>query len=224
MKNSGVKVNRVYCSDGYSSAANWITGLKDFVLVPSIKDADVVVFGGGKDIDPAFYGENRGTNTDKPSLRDVKEQADFFIAKERGIKMVGVCRGGQLICALSGGKLIQDVNNHAGSNHPMRTSDGRSYMVNSLHHQMMFPYTLAKTDYEIIGWSPRHLATRYLGGNDKDILLPGHFKECEVVHFKNTKGLAIQWHPEMMYGYSKTAGPSVHWMQETFLKFYNDEL
>lgn len=210
----------------YSSASldagNWIRGLDGFEETKDILKADVIVFAGGADINPAFYNEQRGKLTGSPSQRDTIELADFELGKSLKKKMVGICRGGQLLCALSGGKLIQHVENHH-SNHKMNTNDGKSLVVNSIHHQMMFPYTLPASKFDILGWSSTHRSRTYLGGNNKEISLPGRFQECEVIHFKETDSLAIQWHPELMYRRGENA-PAVVWLQNIFLKFYNNEL
>jgi len=219
-------LGKIYCSYGYTSEANWIVPL-GFTLTNNIDEANVVVFGGGKDIDPGFYGEKVGPRTNAPSNRDKKEKEDFEHVQElrkegKEIHVVGVCRGGQLICALSGGKLIQDVSNHCG-NHYMSTFDKQKLTVNSIHHQMMLPYNLEKSKYKILGWSTNNLSSVYENGFEKPIWLPSSFKELEVVLFKDTNGLAIQFHPEMMFRRSGDQ-PTVKWMQTIFLNFFNKEL
>lgn len=90
-------LSKIYCSYGYTSEANWIESL-GFELTQDIEIADVVVFGGGKDVDPGFYNEKRGPSTDSPSNRDKQEKLDFervqSLRKQgKKIKSVGVCRG-----------------------------------------------------------------------------------------------------------------------------------
>lgn len=211
---------KVYCSFGYN-AANWIAGL-GLEITSNIQEADVVCFAGGQDIDTRFYNEAVGRHTGRPGQRDIREQQDFNIAVETGKKVVGVCRGGQLICALSGGKLIQHVEGHH-SEHSISTYDETQLRVNSIHHQMMYPYDIPRTDYKVLAWSSRPLSSTYLDGHNRENWLPNYFKETEIVHFKKTRGLAIQFHPEMMYGNDRYKA-SNDWVAQLFTKFYHDEL
>lgn len=228
MTNSEKHSLKVYASYGHTGETNWIVPL-GFEQTQNIDQADVVVFGGGKDIDPGFYGEKVGARTDSPSNRDKKEKEDFDyvqrLRKEgKNVKIVGVCRGLQLICALSGGRLIQDVSNHCG-NHFMSTFDKQKIPVNSIHHQMIYPYNLEKDKYKILGWSTNNLSSRYLNGKDKSMWLPTNFKELEVVLFKDTAALGYQLHPEMLFSRKNAEwGPTVKWCQDIFLDFYNDKL
>jgi GMP synthase-like glutamine amidotransferase len=220
---------KVYCSHGHTGEANWIVPL-GFELTQNIDDCNIVVFGGGKDVDPGFYGEKPGPKTDAPSNRDKKEKEDFeYIRnlqnKGKDILMVGVCRGAQLGCALSGGKLIQDVSNHHGA-HYMSTFDRTKLRVNSIHHQMMFPYNLEKSKYKILGWSTSPLSSTYMNGFNKPFWLPQNFKEVEIVYFSETNFLAVQWHPEMLFWRKDSSefGPTMKWMQELLLKILNKEI
>lgn len=152
---------------------------------------DVILFEGGTDINPSFYGEKRNSYTDYPDVkRDAFEKSVFEEAKQLGIPMIGICRGSQLLCALSGGKLAQHVDNHTKS-HIVKDYLNREYLVTSTHHQMMLP---AGTSHIML--ASTKLATYHLGEND----IPLDVKEdAEVVWFKDTKSLAIQFHPEFMH-------------------------
>ncbi len=126
----------------------------------------------------------------------------------------------QLLCALSGGKLIQHVVGHSGD-HMLQTHDNHQLRVNSIHHQMMFPYTLPKNDYKVLGWSRRPLSRTYLDGNNKENWLPNNFRECEIVKFNKTQSFAVQFHPEMMH-YSSEYRETNDWLGQLFLNFYNN--
>lgn len=214
---------KIYGSDGHIGAGNWIIA-QGFEPTDDIRDADVVVFGGGQDIDTAFYGEPKGYHTGGKTRRDQIEQNDFEIARRLGKKMVGICRGAQLLCALSGGKLIQHVAGHGGRDHGISTFDRQPpLVVNSIHHQMMYPYTLPTKDYKILGWATRPLSNTYLNGWNKEQWLPNSFKECEIVEFRNTNSLAIQFHPEMMYR-SASYETTNNWLNDLFQKFINNSI
>ena len=165
----------------------------------------VLVIWGGEDIHPDWYGrENVASHVPIfPSRRDVLEAALFKGAVDRGIPIVGVCRGAQLGCALSGGFLIQDVTGH-GIDHMITDKFGDTYMTSSLHHQMMYPW---KIEHELIAWSTHARSKHYEGlTSDEEDALNGAgsgddlAREPEVMWFPNTKCLAIQGHPEYERG------------------------
>jgi gamma-glutamyl-gamma-aminobutyrate hydrolase PuuD len=62
-----------------------------------LKEADVVIFGGGADIDPSTYKEEPGSKTYSSPEREKKEKKDFELAIKLGKKLVGICRGHQLL-------------------------------------------------------------------------------------------------------------------------------
>ena len=102
------------------------------------EEADLVVFTGGVDVDPALYGEERHSCTDVPDReRDQEDIAIFNICLELGIPMFGVCRGLQLGHVMAGGKLYQDCDNHVGDHYMTLARDNRVLnKVSSVHHQM----------------------------------------------------------------------------------------
>ncbi|NHO33777.1 gamma-glutamyl-gamma-aminobutyrate hydrolase family protein [Acetobacter fallax] len=70
----------------------------------------LVVTGGAFDIDPALYGEARDERT--PLLKPGRTQAELKLieaARARGIPVFGICGGMQLLAAVLGGTLYQDI-------------------------------------------------------------------------------------------------------------------
>lgn len=155
---------------------------------------DCLVVWGGADISPSLYNKRPSRHTgagEQPSERDAIEWALMQEAAKKGIPIIGICRGAQMLCALAGGFLVQDVTNHAGENHSIETSDGKVLRVNSIHHQMMYPFGV---DHEMLAWSKTKRSAHYIG---EDTPLDME-TEPEAVFFPTVKGLAIQWHPEYM--------------------------
>lgn len=103
---------------------------------------------GGGDIDPLLYNEERITDIDLEDERRVKfDLALFHAALRRGMPVLGICYGMQLINIALGGTLYQDIGSQKGEAikhregvHQMQVDDnpyfkaGR-YEVNSSHHQ-----------------------------------------------------------------------------------------
>lgn len=165
-----------------------------------------LVLWGGEDISPALYNAKRNSRTgaaDKLSRRDWFEKNLVMAAIEREMLIVGICRGAQLMCALSGGKLIQHCSGHAGhGDHLILTNEGEQYVTTSLHHQMLYPYDV---EHELIAWTNPPLSKEYFMESEYPIEMPaaskdveGHVCEPEIVYFPKTRALCIQGHPEYM--------------------------
>ncbi len=171
-----------------------------FSMTPNVEEAHCLLFTGGEDIDPSWYGEkNRSSHPNK--ARDDREVPYFRWAVAKNKPMIGICRGAQLFTALTGGKLYQHVTGHArGGGHMMQTSDGRQLPVSSLHHQMCRP----AGKYELLAWS-EHLSDGYPTEEDVDNAVPECAKgDPEVFWIPKVKALCIQGHPEFMDTNCKT--------------------
>lgn len=108
--------------------------------VSSVEEADLIQFTGGADVTPALYGEPN-TQSWNEVTRDLKEICIFREALVLEKPMAGICRGGQFLNVMGGGKMIQDVSGHAnGRQHSAYDRVfNRALMVTSTHHQMMVP-------------------------------------------------------------------------------------
>ena len=141
----------------------------------------VVVFTGGTDIGPHLYGQEPGPHTGAPDRdRDWREERMFKECVARGIPMLGICRGAQLLSALSGAALHQHEWGHTQS-HPITTSDGEEVMVTSTHHQIIDLSEVPEDNYKLLAYAT-HRET----------------KDAEAVWWPHTKALAVQFHPEYM--------------------------
>jgi gamma-glutamyl-gamma-aminobutyrate hydrolase PuuD len=186
--------------------------LRDYELVNNPKDADIVIFTGGEDVDPSLYNELRHPSTYSNIDRDKKELEAFKICAALDTKLViGICRGAQFLCVANGGKLVQDVENHSiTSTHPLipteNTVDKKVYQITSTHHQMQYPYDMSPKDYEVLyvelGRSP--IYEPCTKQEIEKLILQGE-PEIVLYHKKGfPKCLAIQGHPEMMRSTSPT--------------------
>ena len=170
------------------------------------EDGILIIWGGG-DIHPSIYSrENKGSyiTGDIPSPRDMSEMKLFITATKVGIPIIGVCRGAQLGCAMSGGFLVQDVTGHH-ADHRITNVKGETFLASSLHHQMMYPWDI---DHELLAWSTHPRSVDYRGISDQEWkkwprkiyeeLKIEDVIEPEIVWFPKTKCLAVQGHPEAM--------------------------
>lgn len=128
----------------------------------------------------------------------------FVKARNAGVFILGICRGAQLACALTGGFLVQHVEGH-GHAHHVTTIDGQRFLASSLHHQMMFPWDIK---HELLAWSTVPRSPYYKGVTDEefkrwprkiyDELKEEDLIEPEIIWFPESKCLGVQGHPEMM--------------------------
>jgi GMP synthase-like glutamine amidotransferase len=186
--------------------------------------ASALVLWGGEDISPGIYKQrpSRETWAEKTmSVRDFIEVSLVKTALKMDIPIIGICRGAQLMCALSGGTVIQHVDGHAGWRHNIVTKDGAILVTNSYHHQMMNPF---KVDHaELIAWAEDNLSKVYVGDADEPVKLPRGFREPEVVWFPNTKSLCIQGHPEFEDASSSFINYSVDLCKEYIIPNVKDK-
>jgi putative glutamine amidotransferase len=152
----------------------------------------MAIFTGGADVDPHFYGEKKSSMTCSHPARDKEELYAFQKLRQLNIPMFGICRGLQFLCAMAGGKLCQHLNGHGGGRHEMLTNDGRSIIVNSLHHQMILP---GDKNHILLGHAEPRLSNHYIGADDEPIEVPF---EYEAAYFPEINAVGVQYHPEMM--------------------------
>lgn len=183
---------KVYASLGYSG---YVRGYPAAVAVPTMQEADILLLAGGADIDPEIYSHRRYIYTHTHPRRDAVELEDARYAIANGIPIVGTCRGAQLLTALAGGSLYQDVRHP--SQHQVVTSDGQLLHTNSLHHQMC---NLDGINHELLAWTENlsqghHVRWETSTNQFENIDIVE--QEPEVFILPEIKSLCIQSHPEM---------------------------
>src|SRR5215213_2711808 len=134
-------------------------GAVPVVLPPCVSDLEALIgrldgvcLSGGPDLDPEAYGareRHAELGPTEPSL-DAFELALARAALERGMPLLGICRGAQALNVACGGTLHQHVPDHRQSEpgchatHEVEVLPGTrlagligpgSYAVNSFHHQ-----------------------------------------------------------------------------------------
>jgi putative glutamine amidotransferase len=184
------------------------TGGRAVLITPDDPDADVIesldgiVFSGGGDIDPAYWGAERHPETDIDPARDEAELMLMRAAIEADLPILGVCRGMQVLAVVAGGTLHQhlpDLIGHEGHRAASGTdplaADASAYgkhdvvvragsqahqllggrlTVNSFHHQAVDNPGAC----EAVGWCP----------DDRVIEI--------IEHPELSFALGVQWHPE----------------------------
>jgi putative glutamine amidotransferase len=84
----------------------------------------LIVPGGAADVDPSHYGAEPHPETEaEDPLRDVFELALVRAARERGLPMLGICRGFEVLTVAYGGELEQHLPDVLGAD-PHRGAPG----------------------------------------------------------------------------------------------------
>lgn len=154
---------------------------------------DGLIITGGKDVDPARYGQAAHAETDEPRRdRDAWEDALLTAAIERELPFLGICRGAQMLNVALGGTLHQHLPEIVGST---RYNLGRGEFAQT--EVTVEGSKLASLIGEsVVGMSYHHQAIDQLAeglvvtarsddGTIQAVEVPG-------VPF----GVGVQWHPE----------------------------
>jgi putative glutamine amidotransferase len=177
-----------------------------------IERLDALVLTGGADVNPAEYGHDPDEQLGpiEPE-RDAWELGLLAAAERRGIPVLCICRGAQLLNVAKGGTLRQHVGVDEGDGHPRFDDDGRGHAhgvefeegsvaaglygasadVNSLHHQVI----------DEVGEGLR------VTGRSPD-------GSVEVVELVGANILGLQWHPELL----ARPDPAFRWLVDAASK------
>ncbi len=75
-----------------------------------LRDLDGLMLTGGADVDPGLYGSEKNAACQPPNqTRDRRETEALASALDRGLPVLGICRGFQFINVHLGGALTQDI-------------------------------------------------------------------------------------------------------------------
>lgn len=187
--------------------ASYLEALEDAgaipLIVPPVLDEDAlrealdrldgVLLTGGYDLPPEWYGQEphpRTTLAHPQRLEASRRLAEAAV--KRGLPVLGICMGCQLLNVVLGGDLIQDIPDlvgtavtHSGTSHSIRLDPSSRLFailgaekleVNSSHHQAA---GRPGKGLRPVAWAPDGVTEAL---------------EAEEARFL----LAVQWHPERM--------------------------
>lgn len=200
-------VTRHYINAAYISAVE-DAGAVPFIIPVSndlektkklIDLCDGLLFPGGEDIDPGYYGENPHKN-----LGEIRPEVDKFLfhsllyALEQRKPALGICKGMQMMVVATGGSLYQDIYSQREEETFLHCQSGRrTYGV----HQVQIDkdsrlFQILETG-QIATNSMHHQSVRTLG---KGLRLSAHTEDgiVEAVESLDGRLIGVQWHPEEM--------------------------
>ncbi|MBR3612843.1 MAG: membrane dipeptidase [Bacteroidaceae bacterium] len=186
-------------------------------LVELLSTLDGLLLSGGADIDPRYMGEEPRydlLHTINPT-RDEQELMLTLLAVDRGLPILGICRGIQTLAAALGGSVHQDIYAALGSNllnhdqaeergvatHWVNIEEGsrlakifgeKSLFVNTFHHQA-------------VSRVPQGFAV-------SAVAIDGVIEAMEATDGRSIIG--VQWHPEtfILKDDNRCMLPLFHWL------------
>ncbi|MGH1523399.1 gamma-glutamyl-gamma-aminobutyrate hydrolase family protein [Leifsonia sp. L25] len=164
-------------------------------LLAATENADAVVIVGGEDIAPPFYGGSAGYPHESlhRETADAAQLALVHSAIARGLPLLGICRGLQIVNVALGGTLVQDLgeSDHVRRGVPIPE-------VLTTHPVLLEPDSRVE---ELLGGpvvsvrSAHHQAVDVVGAG---LRVTGRAPDghVEAIEHETAPILAVQWHPE----------------------------
>jgi putative glutamine amidotransferase len=156
---------------------------------------DGLVLTGGRDVDPASYGQDRDPTTDEPAGdRDAFEFALVRGALARGLPVLGICRGAQVLNVALGGTLHQHLPNVLGhTKHQAGNAVFTTSGIRTVPGTRLAALIGESTDAQCY----HHQAIDQLG---QGLIISAQDSADGVIEAVEMPGenftLAVQWHPE----------------------------
>jgi putative glutamine amidotransferase len=174
----------------------------------NLDDLRGILFSGGGDVDPALYGEENRYSRGVIRSRDEMEIFLINEALKRGIPVLAICRGLQIVNVALGGSLYQDLPKELGLfSHRGEEDDAVHRVVLENEPNLLSP--IGEKNMEVN--SSHHQAIKKVGKGLRIIAR----SEDGVIEALEYPGhpffLAVQWHPE------RWEGESSRIILETFL-------
>jgi len=172
-------------------------------ITANFDEASLIQFTGGADVSPILYGEATYQYTQINPARDQQEQMIYMAGIKHEKPMAGICRGGQFLNVMCGGKLWQHVEGHLGDHDAYDVASQKEVEVSSTHHQMMVPRERPGVKILLTACEARQLTGMCSVniGKPYSVTIYDPKPDIEALHYKHERVLCFQPHPEFL-GYT----------------------
>lgn len=156
---------------------------------------------GGEDIATEYYGEADAVgNLSLNAERDRVELGAIAAADERGVPILGVCRGVQVLNVARGGTLYQDIDQQLNGKPRDHSRGGTGMFVQTHEVEVVEGCRLDSLlgTRRFQGATSHHQAVKTLG---RDLVAVAHSPEDGIIEALEQPGerfvVGVQWHPEV---------------------------
>lgn len=162
-------------------------------LLDVVCSCDGVIVTGGADVDPARYGEVDEHAYGVDADRDAFEFAAVHAALAAGVRVLGICRGAQVVNVALGGTLHQDLPTAGFDGHWEET---RQY--EAVHGVVAEPGTLAAA---VLGGATQVNSIHHQAIKDPapGVVVSARAPDGVIEAIEAHGLLAVQWHPERLF-------------------------
>ena len=213
-------------------AAGWKGAIKLCALddpAPALEGVAALLLTGGADVDPAHWDPAEAIHpaAEVDRARDDREIPIVRAAWEKGMPILGICRGHQILNVALGGSMIQDIPDATGSpsglhNHGTAEVPEIRHTV-SVTHGSRLAHLLGS--HAVAVNSRHHQAVKRLGKGLKAVAFhPQTLHQGQAL----VEGLeaedpgrwvvGVQWHPENLVALADAAGDSARGLFNGFIQ------
>jgi len=198
---------------------------------PNLDGVAGLLLSGGGDINPKYWGEEIHPKAQLDDERDEMELALIKAAWEKGIPILGICRGEQILNVALGGSMVQDIPDHFGCE-PSLHQHGSPDIPEVRHYVSV---THNSRLFQLLGaaWVPvnsrHHQAVRELAPDLRAVAFhPETLKDgkplVEGIEAKDMDrwAVGVQWHPENLMELGSKAGSSARGLFHGFVAAVQD--
>ena len=179
-----------------TETVNYVNYVKSLGLIPAVTlntgelaDCQALLLPGGGDITPAFFGEKNHGSRNIDTELDILQLQALDLAVRRGLPVLGICKGLQIINVGFGGTILQDLPTAS-----FHRYDGRDqyHSTRISRDSWLFPLY----GEECVVNSAHHQAVGKLGTGLKAVQFCPRDNCIEAVCHSSLPIFGVQWHPE----------------------------
>ncbi len=172
----------------------------DAAAAELLRAGSALVLSGGPDLDPDLFGQ--APNPRLGQINPIRDRLELALAREalrRGVPVLGICRGAQVLNVAAGGGLVQDIASAVPGAHLHDVRAPRDYPTHwvsieegTLLHRIVGESRLRVNSFHHQACAP--VAPGFVQSASAD--------DGVVEAIERAEGgfaLGVQWHPECMY-------------------------
>jgi len=162
--------------------------IKKYLNLPEIEG---IIISGGNTVNPSLYSEEIKYPLDDISdKRDGTEKRLLEIAIERGLPVLGICRGMQFINVFFGGRLVQDIEKDTEYEHKPR----EDHSIDILHEGVS--ELTGRSEARVNSYHNQAVLEDNLAAGLRIFALARDTKIVEGLYHEEHPIAGMQWHPE----------------------------